>query len=189
MNAVEAVRTARAAGIELTLDGSCLLIDAASQPPPSVIEQLRLHKIEIVKLLRSDHHHLEERTNLSAYNRAFTKLRSKCPELIEPNRWQQAIRDGASFLATWGEQAHALGWTARELFGLHTPPEPRAASYRRLSRYDETGLIWLLRGRPVVALTQTTAAIQGATAVLTYPKLNKPALGLVGDSLDDWGTP
>ena len=57
----------------------------------------------------------------------------------------------------------------------------------RLSRYDETGLIWLLRGRPVVALTATTAAIQGATGILTYRKLNKPALGPLGDSLDDIG--
>lgn len=78
-----------------------------------------------------------------------------------------------------------LGWTARQLFGLHTPPERCAASYRRLSRYDETGLIWLLRGRGVVALTETTAAIQSATAILIYRKLNKPALGPLGDSLDD----
>ena len=70
-------------------------------------------------------------------------------------------KDGRRFLAD------ALGWTARELFGLHTPPERPAATYRRLSRYDETGLIWLLRSRPVVALTATTAAIQGATGILT----------------------
>jgi hypothetical protein len=62
-----------------------------------------------------------------------------------------------------------------------------AWNYRRLSRYDETGLIWLLRGRPVIALTETIAAIQGATAVLTYRKLNKPSLGPLGDSLDDMG--
>ena len=66
-------------------------------------------------------------------------------------------------------------------------PERPAPSYKRLSRYDERGLIWLLRSRPVVVLTETTAAIQGATAVLTYRKINKPALGPVGDSLDDFG--
>ena len=66
-------------------------------------------------------------------------------------------------------------------------PGRPASSYRRLSRYDETGLIWLLRSRPVVVLTETTAAIQGATAVLTYRKINRPALGPVGDSLDDFG--
>ena len=45
----------------------------------------------------------------------------------------------------------------------------------------------LLRARAVIALTETTAAIQGAIAVLTYRKLNKPALGSLGDSLDDMG--
>jgi len=37
-----------------------------------------------------------------------------------------------------------------------------APSYRRLSRYDQTGLIWLLRGRLVVAMTDSTAAIKAA---------------------------
>jgi len=60
-------------------------------------------------------------------------------------------------------------------------------TFQRLSRYDATGLIWLLRGRPVIALTETEAAIQGALAVLIYRKLRKPALGPVGDSLDDVG--
>jgi hypothetical protein len=63
--------------------------------------------------------------------------------------WQQAVEDGRRFLARWGEQTKALGWTAHDLFGLAPPPERPAASYRRLSRYDMTGLIWLLRGRPV----------------------------------------
>ena len=75
------------------------------------------------------------------------------------------------------------------MFGLHPVPDKPAANYRRLSRYDETGLIWLLSSRSVIALTETTAAIQGATAVLTYRKLNKPALGPVGDSLDDFDGP
>jgi len=43
-----------------------------------------------------------------------------------------------------------------------------------------------LRGRPVVALTANTAAIENPTgAVTVYYKNNKPALGPVGDSLDD----
>ena len=58
----------------------------------------------------------------------------------------------------------------------------------RAEAHDEIGLIWLLRGRPVVALTETEAAIQGATAVLIYRKLHKPPLGPVGDSLYDVGT-
>jgi hypothetical protein len=125
--------------------------------------------------------------NFGILRAAFDALERECPALILEDRWRQAVEDGWQFLTAWGEQANAFGWTARELFGLHTPPERPAANYRRLSRYDETGLIWLLRGRPVVALTATTAAIQGATGILTYRKLNKPALGPLGDSLDDIG--
>jgi hypothetical protein len=102
------------------------------------------------------------------YRDVFVALCAKCPDHVEPNRWRQAAVDGRRFLASWSAQAHAFGWTGRELFGLHTAPERPAANYSRLSRYDETGLIWLLRGRAVIALTETTAAIQGATALLTY---------------------
>jgi len=96
-------------------------------------------------------------------------------------RWQQAVEDGRRFLATWGKQAEALGWTARDLFGLQTPPAKPHPSYSRLSRYDETGLIWLLRGREVAALTETTASIRSAAGNITiYRKHNKPALGHPG---------
>jgi hypothetical protein len=114
----------------------------------------------------------------SPYNGPFRALEHRCPEFVEAVRWQQAVEDGQRFLASWGEQAHALGWTARELFGLHTPPERPAASYNNLSRYDETGLIWLLRGRPVVALTATEAAIKHQSGnITTYRKLNSRRWG------------
>jgi hypothetical protein len=113
-------------------------------------------------------------------------LSAKCPELVESNRWQQAFDDGRRFLTTWGEQAHDLGWTAHELFGLHPVPDKPHPSFDRLARYDSTGLIWFLRGRPVIALSRETAAIQSATAVITYRKSNKPALGPLNDSLEDF---
>jgi len=121
------------------------------------------------------------------YAPALAVLCAKCPAYVPEGRWQQAVADATAFTSEWGARAQAFGWTARELFGLHTPPERPAASYCRLSRYDETGLTWLLRGRPVIALTETAAAIQGATGVLSYRKLNKPTLGPLGDSLDDMG--
>jgi hypothetical protein len=123
----------------------------------------------------------------ASYFRVLAALDERCPDHIEPNRWQRAVEDSRCFLATWGERAQALGWTTGALFGLHTPPEGPHPGYRRLSRYDETGLIWLLEGREVIALTKDTADIRetsGSTTV--YRKNNKPALGQVGDSLDDF---
>lgn len=117
---------------------------------------------------------------------ALEALKSRCPEHIELVDWKCAIADGSTFLSRWGEQAAALGWCPRDLFGLAPVPARPAPIFRRLSRYDLTGLIWLLRGRPVVALTQSTAAIQGSTgAVICYRKDHKPAIGPLGDSLDD----
>jgi len=120
------------------------------------------------------------------YGRVFRALEAGCPDLVPADRWQLAVDDGRAFLARWGDQAEALGWTARDLFGLHTPPDGPHPSYSRLSRYDETGLIWLLCGREVVALTEATAAIQSLTGAVTiYRRFHKPALGPVGHSLDD----
>jgi len=122
------------------------------------------------------------------YSATLTALRWRCPDLIEAGRWRDAISDAESFLSAWGPQALALGWTARELFGLHKVPERPAPTYCRLSRYDETGLIWCLRRRPVIALTYADGAIQDAGSVVIYRKNRNPALGPVGDSLDDlWG--
>jgi hypothetical protein len=117
-------------------------------------------------------------------------LEARCPGRVPAERWQQAVADGKAFLARWGDQAHTLGWTARDLFGLSAVPEHAKPSFNRLSRYDETGLIWLLQGREVVALTEATAAIQNPTGAITiYRRHNKPALGPVGDSLDDLDPP
>jgi hypothetical protein len=114
---------------------------------------------------------------------AFEALERRCPAYIDIADWQIAIEDGGSFLRRWAEQAEALGWTVRDVFGLAPAPDKVAANYRRLSRYDLTGLIWLLRGRPVVALTEATAAIQHRRgSITTYRRQNKPALGPIGDS-------
>ena len=80
-----------------------------------------------------------------------------------------------------------LGWTSADLFGLHAPPERPHPSYRRLSRYDATGLCWLLEGREVVALTEATAAIENPETgnVTVYRRFNKPALGPPGDCLEE----
>jgi hypothetical protein len=122
------------------------------------------------------------------YVRVFGALLDDCPAHIDPADWQQAIEDGRTFLARWGEQAEALGWTARDLFGLHAVPARPAANYRRLSRYDAMGLIWLLQGRPVVALTATEAVMRCRSgATLGYGRQNQPAQGLIGDTTDGGG--
>jgi hypothetical protein len=117
---------------------------------------------------------------------ALSELGRQCPDHVEAERWRQCVADAQRFLASWSDNAAALGWRVEELFGLHPVPVRPAPSYCRLARYDCIGLLWLLRGRPVVALTHTTAAIATANGTVVYRKLNKPALGPLGDSLDDF---
>jgi hypothetical protein len=117
-------------------------------------------------LLHAGFNQLDAFGRLCRFCRTLDELERRCPAGVDATDWHQAIEDGRRFVAQWGEQAEALGWTPADLFGLHSPPKKLAPSYRRLSRYDETGLIWLLRDRPVIALTATEAVMRcqiGAT--------------------------
>jgi hypothetical protein len=100
------------------------------------------------------------------YSSALAALRAKCPAYVFEDRWRQAIVDATMFDTQWGAEAQAFRWTERELFGLRPVPERPAADYSRLARVDDMGLVWLLRGRPVIVLTSTEAIIRcpsGAT--------------------------
>ena len=114
--------------------------------------------------------------HLATYSQALATLHAECPAYVDAADWQQAIEDAHRFVTQWGKQAEALGWTTADLFGLHTPPEKPAPNYRRLSHYDQTGLIWLLHGQPVIALTETAATILAPSgASLMYRRHNQPA--------------
>jgi len=120
-----------------------------------------------------------------SYASALAALRANCPAHVPEDRWHQAIVDATAFTSKWGAQAHALGWTERELLGLPDVPDRPRPKYQRLSRYDQTGLVWLLQGRRVVELTKDKAVIETATGTVSYRRYNKPALGPLGDSVDD----
>jgi hypothetical protein len=124
--------------------------------------------------------------NERPYEGVLAALCERCPDLVEEHRWREATADSIAFVTHWGVEAAALGWTARDLLGLADVPDNPGPNYRRLSRYDQTGLIWMLQGRRVVALTKTTALIETANGTVAYRRYNKPALGPLGDSLDDF---
>jgi hypothetical protein len=74
----------------------------------------------------------EDLSRISRFFRTVQDLERRCPAHVDPSDWVQALDDGRKFLAYWGQQAEASGWTTRELFGLHAVPERPSASYRRL---------------------------------------------------------
>jgi hypothetical protein len=88
---------------------------------------------------------------------------SRLPSGFPAPWWRSLIWDAELFLTTWDSQAADLGWTTLDLFGVH-PKAPAA-------RYSCMGLLPLLRGGRVVALTASTALIeQQSGARLTYTR-------------------
>ena len=79
--------------------------------------------------------------------------------------WKALQDDALAFLQEWAAQAHGLGWNGLDLFGAH-PTAP-------VARMDGKGLVLLLQGRPVVALTEDSAAIKtesgGSLAFRKHP--------------------
>lgn len=96
---------------------------------------------------------------------------------LSHEQWQGLLSDGENFLTRWGGAAHLLGWTSLDLFGVH-PTAPAA-------RFDVMGLILILNGAEVLALTSQTATMRRLSgAVLTFhrPKYGEAVL-LSGDQL------
>lgn len=56
MSALERLKAATRAGVEVTLDGDDLAVNASVQPPDAVLSGLASFKAEIVDLLRPDSH-------------------------------------------------------------------------------------------------------------------------------------
>ena len=87
---------------------------------------------------------------------------------VPPLRWLQFIDDCGRFLDDgWAARAAALGWRPLDLFGC----EPE----RPLVRHDHAGLLWLLNGRRLLALTASSARIETATGSVSYYRMPNAA--------------
>jgi hypothetical protein len=80
------------------------------------------------------------------------------PRGYPPLSWQQLILDAERFLERSGMQAARLGWLTWELFGCH--------SRAPWGRIQGMGLVLLLRGHEIAALTATDAVIRSSTGGL-----------------------
>src|SRR6266404_655286 len=89
----------------------------------------------------------------------FAQLRpDRPPTDVPPRRWQQFVDDVGHFLdGPFRAVAAALGWGAHDLFGCNRD--------RPFARIDQAGLLWLLNGNRLVALSENTAAIETQTGV------------------------
>jgi hypothetical protein len=86
------------------------------------------------------------------------------PADVQLHRWLQFIDDCGRFLDDgWAERAAALGWEPLDLFGCDRE--------RPLARHEDTGLLWLLHGRRLLALMANSARIKTATGSVTYYRM------------------
>jgi hypothetical protein len=174
MDGLTLLQRARDAGLRLEVTDTSLKITGPRAADP-LVRLLAQHKTRVLDALRKVQEVQKAETAESGgaerdpYASALAVLRAKCPAHVPEDRWREAITDATAFATEWGAEAHSLGWTERELFGLHPAPEQPAADCDRLARLDDMGLVWLLRGRPVVALTATEASFRCSSgAILTY---------------------
>jgi hypothetical protein len=101
-----------------------------------------------------------------AWAEALARLDPANPPADVPlPRWQQFIDDCGRFLDLgWANQAEAFGWGPRDLFGCDRE--------RPLARYDHMGLLWMIQGGKLVALTAQTATIDTLTgSLLAYRRV------------------
>jgi hypothetical protein len=145
--------------------------------PDDLIEQVRAAKPDLLSLLQNEADVTEraywaeleeERAAIiefdgrtpRAWAEALARLDPANPPADVPlARWQQFIDDCGRFLDLgWANRAEALGWGPLHLFGCDRE--------RPLARYDHMGLLWILQGRKLVALTPDSAKIDTLTGSL-----------------------
>jgi hypothetical protein len=92
-----------------------------------------------------------------AWAESFARLdRARPPDDVPQRRWLQFIGDCGAFLDSgWAAKAVALGWGPLDLFGCDR--------LKPFARIDRLGLLWLLNGRRLLALTADSATIETAT--------------------------
>jgi hypothetical protein len=104
-----------------------------------------------------------------------------CPDGMPEARWARLIDDAGRFLDRWAARASALGWGTLDVWGCH-PSAPRA-------RVDCLGLVGLLDGTEVVAITTDTATVRTRTgARQTVRRRPMPGAAPVWTLAPDAGT-
>ena len=103
----------------------------------------------------------------SKWSNGFARLdRARPPDDVPQRRWHQFISDCGTFLdGGWPAKAVALGWGPLDLFGCNRD--------KPFARIDHMGLLWLLNGRKLVALTADSAVI-GTPSGVTLTFRRKP---------------
>ena len=151
MSAVEALRVARAAGVDLRVDGDALTLDADAAPPPAVLELLSRHKPGVIALLLQNDEPRGPQVGVQDWlERLLARPRPDSEPLA---RWQahctgvrQFVEDG------WHRKAVALGWTHDGLFTLRDP----------FANLSLQGAAWFVGDKTITAVTADAITLRSA---------------------------
>ena len=165
MSALPLIEAVRRAGGAIALQGDRLRLSAVEPLPENLLQELRLHKAEVIDHLQRSRQSgpgapapevARPVEMVAAWAHGVARLAATAPPRNYPEQaWQQLIVDAERFLDNWAAQAHRLGWPAWELFGCH-----RRAPWGRI---QAMGLVLLLRGDEIAALTEIEAVIRTRT--------------------------
>ncbi len=159
MSAAQALKAARAAGIELDIDGDDLLWAAPEQPPTAVLDLLARHKTGIVRLLRPGgdgwsieawQAYFDERAGIAEFDGSLPRAQAEAQAFAHcVAEWlnHNPVRSSPGLCLACGDGGHG-----------HDPLLPIGT--------DRTGHAWLHRGcRPAWHQQRKAAAVAALGAV------------------------
>ena len=140
------VATVQAAGYRLWADGDRVRIRGPRPLADDLLAELRAHKPAVLCYLVGPP---------AGWKQGVAKLGGMVPlSGFCPVRWAQLVTDACGFLDRWAVQAERLGWSTSEVFGCHR--------WAPAVRYDAVGLVVMLNGTRVVAMTADDAVVENA---------------------------
>ncbi len=157
MLATDLIRAVEQAGGHLEPDGDGLVVSAPKPLPEPIMTELRAHKAEVIDFLtrpvaRVVLLHCPPDVPGEWVQGVADLLAMARPASCSNVKWQVLREDAYRFLRDHAARAHELGWTALDLFGVH-PVKPWV-------RFDHMGLVPLLNGARVTALSDLEAVIE-----------------------------
>ncbi len=138
-------------------DGDGLVVEAPEPLPEPIMVELRAHKAEVLEFLMRPVARVVLLHCPPGVPETWTQgvadlLAMTCPASCPDAKWQALREDAYHFLRDHAARAHGLGWTEYDLFGVH-PVKPWV-------RFDCMGLVPLLNGAKVTALSDIEAVIE-----------------------------
>jgi hypothetical protein len=166
--AFDLLAEARRHGVRLiATPAGTIKASARKEPPPDLLAKLKAHRPELIAALAGDKtDEFNGRSAIIEHDGGIPRKWAEGYARLDPNRppgdvplkrWQRFVDDVGKFLdSQFCAIAAALGWGPFELFGCDRD--------RPFARIDQAGLLWLLNGDRLVALSENTATIETRTS-------------------------